>query len=137
MYRTHFLMVVIGAFGIDLAFGDSPDRYVCAGRPVEIVHSISDLPDEVQVLLGYRRTGIDGLVDSDAKLNTTDPNLPMRRFTWAALNSDCVFALVERAGHDRFEVFDFRHAPQRWISNNHWFYSREAPTVAMVMHGVK
>jgi hypothetical protein len=117
--------------------GDSPGPYVCAGRPVEVVHSIRNLPGEIQVRLGFGRSGIDGLVDSADELNATDPTRPMRRFTWAAVNSDCIFAIIERGGsHFPFEVADFRHAPQEWPLENRWF-SREAPTLAMVMRGVK
>jgi hypothetical protein len=47
MYRTYFLLLVIGAFGIDLAFGDSPDRYVCAGRPVAVCQGHPDADQEL------------------------------------------------------------------------------------------
>lgn len=113
------------------------EQFVCAGRAVEIVDSLRRLPQEVKVLLGHGRSGIDGLVDSDSKLNVSDPNLPMRRFKWAALNADCVFSIIERGGsHDPFEVDDFRRAPEYWISSGRWF-SRTAPTIDEVMRGVK
>jgi hypothetical protein len=113
------------------------DQYVCAGRPVEIVNSLHRLPEEVQVLLGVGRTGSDGIVDNDAEINALDPNLPLRRFNWAAANSDCLFAIIERGGsHNRYEVNDFRHAPQEWILVSHG-YSSTSPTLDAVMHGVK
>ena len=113
------------------------EQFVCAGRPVEIVDSLRRLPEEVQVLLGHGRSGIDGLVDSESKLNVSDPNLPMRRFHGAALNSDCVFSIIERGGsHNPFEVDDFRRAPRDWISGG-WWFSRTAPTIDEVMRGVK
>jgi hypothetical protein len=116
---------------------DRPGRYVCAGHRVEVVYSIHDLPKEIQVLLGYGRPGSDGVVDSDAKSNTTDPNRPMRRFNWAAMNSDCVFAVIERGGsQDPFEVDDFRRAPERWIPFGPRF-SRTAPAIGDFMGGVK
>jgi hypothetical protein len=112
-------------------------RYVCAGHPVEVVHSIHDLPKEIQSQLGYGRSGSDGVVDSDAKSNATDPNRPMRRFNWAAMNSDCIFAVIERGGsQDPFEVDDFRHAPERWISYGPSFF-RTAPGIGDFMGGVK
>ena len=121
---------------VGCAFGESPSQYMCAGRPIEVVHSISNLSADIQGLIGYGRVGIDGLVDSTAELNTTDENRPMRRFMWAALNSQCVFVLIERAGHHHYEVYDFRRAPERWVTYNHTVFSGEEPTLAAMMRGV-
>jgi hypothetical protein len=135
MLRMHLPLIVVGFSIMGCAFGDSTPQYMCAGRPIEVVHSIANISVEIQGLIGYGRPGIDGLVDSTAELNTTDPSRPMRRFMWAALNSQCVFVLIERAGQHHYEEYDFRRAPERWITNNHTVFSGDEPTVATMMHG--
>jgi hypothetical protein len=110
---TTALVVVFGAAPV---YGE--DR--CQDAKLTEVRSLAELPDGLRRLLPSATTGLDGIADRGGRFNPTDvvsQEVPMRRFTLAAVGSTCAVVAVERGGRGHyFELTEYRLNDATWKS---------------------
>jgi TPR repeat protein len=74
---------------------------ICYGAKFSEVDLLSDLPSQVKQLLGIDEKGLSGIAERGKPYNVTDAvdeKLPMRRFSIAAVSSDCILVAYEQGG---------------------------------------
>ncbi len=92
----------------------------CAGVALKEIRSLRGLPTELRRLLPKQTQGLDGIADSGERFNITDVvdhDLPMRRFTLAAVGDNCAVMAVEHGGYAHyFELIEYRLTGSAWRS---------------------
>ena len=82
---------------------DIPAGADCAGPALPLL--LTELPPDVQRLLGRGVAGIGGLADANERFTATDaigpPYAPMTRFRWAGQGENCYAVTLERGGFIR------------------------------------
>jgi hypothetical protein len=96
-HRHCVTFAFIAVFAAGVASGE--DR--CAGATVTEVRSLDRLPSQMRRLLPNSTNGPDGIADHGGRFNVTDVvdyDLPMRRFSLAAVGARCAVVAVEYGG---------------------------------------
>ena len=92
----------------------------CAGEAVTEVRSLSKLPSDLRRLLPIHTRGLDGIADRGGRFNVTDvvdEDLPMHRFTLAAIGKSCAVVAIEYGGRAHgFQLTEYRLAISGWRS---------------------
>jgi hypothetical protein len=118
MKITIVLILFFVALFDSVAPSYATEKFACVGASFAEVRSLAELPQEVSALLGKERKGPEGIADQGGKFNKTDvviDNLPMRRFSLAAVSADCILVAVERGGRGYFvELLAFEHNNTGW-----------------------
>jgi hypothetical protein len=98
------------------------EKIGCSSTSFSEVRSLEELPEEVGVLLGKDHPGRGGIADRNGKFNLTDllmpgeEQLPFRRFSLAAVSTNCILVAVEHGGRGySVELWAFERSNDRWL----------------------
>ena len=97
------------------------EKIDCSGIAFLEVRSLAELPAEVGTLLGKDRPGFAGIAEHNGKFNLTDAllpgkeKLPFRRFSLAAVSTNCILVAVEHGGIAySVELWAFERSHSQW-----------------------
>ena len=97
------------------------EKIDCSGVSFSEARSLAELPAEVGALMGKDRLGLGGIADRDGKFNVSDAlvpgeeQLPFRRFSLAAVSTNCILVAVEHGGIGySVELWAFERSNNRW-----------------------
>lgn len=92
----------------------------CPGVAVSETRSLGKLPRQLRRLLPTATHGLNSIADRGGRFNVTDVvgnDLPMRRFTLAAVGETCAVIAVEYGGRAHgFELSEYRLTAGAWHS---------------------
>jgi hypothetical protein len=91
----------------------------CVGVAVTEVRSLASLPADIRKHFPANSSGLEGIADRGGSFNVTDDgidhDLPMTRFTLAAVGATCAVIAVEHGGYAHsFELTEFRLSAGVW-----------------------
>jgi hypothetical protein len=104
---------------------------ICYGADFAEIRALSDLPPVVARLLGVDTKGAEGIADPGAPFSSTDvtvDELPHRRFSVAAVSTNCVLVAVERGANGySVELWFFLRNGADWQRGIYGFLSPVLP----------
>ena len=109
---------VLFSLAVALAAAPSYANDRCHGVALTEARSLADLPKALRQLLPSAEWGLNGIADRGGRFNVTDAvdhNLPMLRFTLAAVGSTCAVIALEYGGFiHRFELTEYSLTTAGW-----------------------
>ena len=121
MNRIAIFALFFVALGNSVMPTYASDNFGCNGANSTEAHSLAALPSEVAAALGQGRHGGEGIADHGGRFLATDvilageEGLPWRRFSSAAISSDCIWVAVEHGGRGYFvELWFFELSKDGW-----------------------
>jgi hypothetical protein len=130
--QRHFLWTILvfaAPFAEAIAYGEER----CSGVAVTEVRSLDKLPNPLRRLLPNSTSGLNGIADRGDRFNATDvvdDDLPMRRFSLAAVGTTCAVIAVEYGGRAHgFELTEYRLTGTGWNSIAHHAVFNEPKSV--------
>ena len=111
----------------------------CFGVAIVEVRSLVGLPADLRKQLPTMTHGLHGIADRRGSFNVTDvvdPDLPMQRFSLAAVGTTCAVVAVEHGGlAHRFELTEFHLVAGKWITVGSSALHAEPKTVGDLLVG--
>jgi hypothetical protein len=113
-HGLNLILALVAVFSAAPSYGE--DR--CPGVALTEIRSLEKLPNQIRRLLPSATRGVDGIADRGDPFNVTDVvahDLPMRRFTLAAVGATCAVIAVEYGGRAHgFELTEYRLTDAVW-----------------------
>jgi hypothetical protein len=112
----------------------------CLGVALVEVRSLAGLPADLRKKLPTMTHGLHGIADRGGSFNVTDdgvdPDLPMQRFSLAAVGTTCAVVAVEHGGYaHRYELTEYHLAAGKWIAAGSSAFHAEPKTVGDLLVG--
>lgn len=105
-------------------------------RSLVQVRTLAALPKDVTVVLGWHKTGTEGMADANEKFNNTDladSHLPQRRFLVGGASHNAALVAFEQGGHSlTTHAVAFMMGNSGWIKVGEWTLDQKPYSLSTV-----